>query len=81
MIIYKEWTYDVPESSFILGQDNLLLEYIVSFNDRAKVRIYLNEMTGHNRPHVHAFYGQEEFVITIDEQFDVIHGNRNKIKL
>lgn len=38
-------------------------------------------MIGHNRSHVHAFYGQEEFVITIDETFDVIHGNRDKIKL
>lgn|SRR5690554_1135370 len=81
MKIHKEWIYDVPKSSTILGQKSLLLEYIVAANDRAKVIIYSNEMTGHNRPHVHAFYGQEEFVITIDDKLDIIHGNRNKIKL
>lgn len=50
-----------------------LNEETIKISQNIKFVIHSNEMTGHNRPHIHAYFNNKEYVITIDDSIELLH--------
>lgn len=56
----------------------ILLEKEIMREQKIKISIFSNEIVGHNRPHVHAFYNDKEYQISIDNKFEELNNKEDK---
>lgn len=50
----------------------LLLEGTIIKEQNIKIYIHSNEISNHHRPHVHACYNEKEYVISIDDNIELL---------
>ena len=56
----------------------ILLEKEILREQNIKIIIHSNEITSHNRPHIHAFYNDKEYQISIDDKIEELNDNEDK---
>ncbi len=53
-----------------------LQEKEIEREKQVKICVNSNELTHHNRPHVHAYYSDKEYSIAIDSSYDLLAPNK-----
>lgn len=56
----------------------ILLEKEIYRSQQIKIIIHTNEISSHNRPHVHAFFNDKKYQISIDNVYEELNGKTDK---
>lgn len=56
----------------------ILQEGVLAHEKSIKIQVNSNEFNGHHRPHVHAWYQDKEYVISIDNSIEVLSENEDR---
>ena len=74
-LIYQH-TFKIEDWMIRENGSLLLLEREIMREKQVKIYVNSKELTHHNRPHVHAFYGDKEYSIAIDSNPDLLAPDR-----
>lgn len=55
----------------------ILLEKTILKQQNIKIYLHSNEISNHNRPHVHACFNDKEYVISIDDDIDLLEPKKS----
>lgn len=77
IVIYNK---NVRIEDFNIKQDGSFTLTFVTVEREKNIKIVINsdENTNHHRPHVHAFYDQKQYQISIDDNIEELNGNCDK---
>lgn len=71
IIIVESMTKIQPDDIHENGSVRLF-EQLITKEKQKRVWVHSNEISGHSRPHVHASYDHQEYVISIDDSIEVL---------
>ena len=69
--IFEE-VVNIEDDMILLNGSIILLEKAILKTKNIKICVRTQEATNHNRPHVHVYYGEKSYLISIDSKCELL---------